>query len=120
MKESVLLMAPLTCGLVPVQSTTMWPPVLRTGDEEADRLAVVDAVVVDPVLEAPFAVGQLLQCRPCQPLGVVDDLLEIELGLVRSIARDDLGELCFADMAGGELGAQVAERAGPAAGRSSR
>ena len=32
---------------------------LADGDEQADRLAVVDAVVVDPVLEAPFAVGQL-------------------------------------------------------------
>ena len=27
--ESVLLIAPLTCGFVPVQSTTMWPPFLR-------------------------------------------------------------------------------------------
>ena len=25
-KDSVLLMAPCTCGDVPVQSTTMWPP----------------------------------------------------------------------------------------------
>ena len=83
---------------------------LADGDEEADRLAVVDAVVVDPVLEAPFAVGQLLQRRPRQPLGVVDDLLEIELRLLGPIARHDLGELRLADMAGGELGPQVAEQ----------
>ena len=55
MNESVLLIAPLTWGCVPVQSTTMWPPLSWYGDEQPDRLAVVDAVVVDPVLEAPFA-----------------------------------------------------------------
>ena len=56
---------------------------LADGDEQPDRLAVVDAVVVDPVLEAPFAVGQLAQRGARQALGVVDDLLQIELGPLR-------------------------------------
>jgi len=34
---------------------------LADGHEQADRLAVVDAIIVDPVLKAPFAVGQLRQ-----------------------------------------------------------
>src|SRR5437667_5211577 len=40
-------------------------------DEEADRLAVVDAVVVDPVLERPLAVWKLAQDRAREALGVI-------------------------------------------------
>ena len=82
---------------------------LADGDEQADRLAVVDAVVVDPVLEAPFAVGQLAQRGARQALRIVDDFLQIELGPLRPVARDDLGELLLGDVAGGKLRAQVAE-----------
>ena len=35
--------------------------------------------------------------------------LEVELGLLRPVARDELGELLLGDVAGGELRAQVAE-----------
>jgi len=82
---------------------------LADGDEQADRLAVVDAVIVDPVLEAPFAVGQLRQRGARQPLRIVDDFLEIKRGLLRPVARDDLGELLLGDVAGGKLRAQIAE-----------
>ena len=82
---------------------------LAQGHEQPDRLAVVDAVVVDPVLEAPLAVGQLLERRARQALGVVDRLAHVERGLPGSVLRHQLGELLLGDVAGGELRAQVAE-----------
>ena len=83
--------------------------VLAQGDEQADRLAVVDAVVVDPVLEAPLAVGQLLERGARQALGVVDRLLHVDPGLPGAVLADELGELPLGDVAGRELRAQVAE-----------
>ena len=82
---------------------------LAEGDEEPDLLAVIDAIIVDPVLEAPLAVGELRERRACQSLGIVDDLVEVELGLLRPVPRDDLGELLLGDVAGCELRAQVTE-----------
>ena len=82
---------------------------LAQGHEQPDRFAVVDAVVVDPVLEAPFAVGQLFERRARQPLGIVDRLLQQAFGLLGPIARHQLGELALGNMAGRKLGAQVAE-----------
>ena len=82
---------------------------LADGDEQADRLAVIDAVVVDPVLEAPFAVGQLGERGARQALGIVDGLAHEVGGLLGPVLGDQLGELLFGDVAGGELGAQVAE-----------
>ena len=41
-------------------------------DEQADRLVVVHAIVVDPILETEDAIGQVTQRRPRQPLGVVE------------------------------------------------
>ena len=82
---------------------------LAQGDEEADRLAVVDAVVVDPVLEAPFAVRQLLERGARQALGIVDRLLHVDAGLLGAVLAHELGELPLGDVAGRELRAQVAE-----------
>jgi len=82
---------------------------LADRDEEADRLAVVDAVVVDPVLEAPLTIRQLLQRRARHALGVVDRLAHQLAHLGRPVPRDEVGELPLGDVAGGELRAQVAE-----------
>ena len=68
----------------------------------------IDAVVVDPVLEAPFAVRQLLERGAGQALGIIDRLAHQRLGLGDAIARQKLGELLLGDVAGRELGAQVA------------
>ena len=82
---------------------------LADGDEQADRLADIDAVVVDPVLEAPLAVRQIAQRGPCQALGVVDGLDQELFRLRGAVARDQLRELLLGDVAGGELRAQVAQ-----------
>ncbi len=81
---------------------------LADGDEQADRLAVVDAVVVDPVLEAPFAVGKLGEFRAREALRVVEHVGHQVLGTHRSILGEEFGELPLGDMAGGELRAQIA------------
>ena len=77
--------------------------------EQPDRLAAVDAVVVDPVLEAGLAVRQIAQRRPGQALGIVDDLLQIEARGGRAVLAHQIDELALRDVAGRELGAQVAE-----------
>jgi hypothetical protein len=73
---------------------------LAEGDEEPDRPAVIDTVIVDPVLKAPLPVRELRERRARQPLGIVDDLVKVELGLLRPVARDDLCELLLGDVAG--------------------
>ena len=98
----------LRAGAGPVDDHV--PARLAQGHEQADRLAVVDAVIVDPVLEAPLAVGELLERGPRQPLGIVDRLLHERLGALGAVARHQLGELLVGDVAGRELRAQVAEQ----------
>ena len=51
---------------------------LAERDEQPDRLAAIDAVVVDPVLEAGLAVGQVAERGAGEALGIVDDLAQIE------------------------------------------
>src|SRR5215467_14354684 len=78
-------------------------------DEKADRLAVVDTVVIDEVLKAPFAVGQLAQPGARQSLSIVDQLPQQCGRLLRPVLGDNLGEAPFRNVAGGKLGAQVPE-----------
>ena len=46
--------------------------------EQPDRLAAIDAVIVDPVLEAGLAVRQVAERGAGEALGIVDDLAQIE------------------------------------------
>ena len=78
-------------------------------DEQPDRLAEVDAVVVDPVLEAVDTVGQLADGGAGHAFGVVDHLLHVEMNRLHPVTLDEFQELLLGDMAGGELGAKVAE-----------
>ena len=82
---------------------------LAERDEQPDRLAAIDAVVVDPVLEAGLAVGQVAERGAGEALGIVDDLAQIEARGLRTVLADQLDELALRDVAGRELGAEVAE-----------
>ena len=79
------------------------------GHEQADRHVEIDAVIVNPVLEAVFAIRQFAHRRSCQAFGIIDDFRHIGSHNVLAIFADQFQELGFADMAGGELGAQIAE-----------
>src|SRR5262249_17961580 len=83
--------------------------------EQADRLADVDAVVVDEVLKAPFAVGQFGERGAGESLGVVEHLVEHRLRARRAVARKHLGGLLFGGVAGGGLGAPARRPPGPRA-----
>jgi len=74
-------------------------------DEEADRLTVVDSVVIDEVLETPFAVGQRAQRGASQSLGIVNQLPQQRGRLLRPVLGDNLREASFRNVSGGELGA---------------
>jgi len=86
-------------------------PLLGEGDREAGRLSEVDAVVVDPVLEAPNAVRQLPEGGAGQPLRVVDQLLHGAHDGLRAVALDEAQERRLGDVAGGQLGAHVPQDA---------
>ena len=77
--------------------------------EQPDRLAAVHAVVVDPVLEAGLAVRQVAQRGAGQALGIVDDLAQVDAHGLGPVPADQVDDLALGDVAGGELGAQVAE-----------
>jgi hypothetical protein len=74
-----------------------------------DGLAEFDAVIIDMILEGPFAIGQLAQRGAGQPLGVVQQLIHVEAGPGHAVARHQLLEGALGDGAGGELGTQIAE-----------
>ena len=94
-------------GAVPVEGDAI--TLLADGHEEPDRLAVVHAVVVDPVLERDLPVRQGRDRGPGQALRVVRDLFHVGEGGSRAMVLDQLDELARRDLARGELGAQVAE-----------
>ncbi len=77
------------------------------GDRDRDR-RVVEAVAVDMVGEAPGALGPAGDGAAGQPLGIVDQRLEIGMGLGDAVAVEQPDEGALADPAGGELGLQVA------------
>ena len=68
----------------------------------------IDAVVVNPVLEAEDAVGQLADGRPRHPFGVVDHLVHVDQRGFDAVTLDQVQERPLRDVAGRELGAQVA------------
>jgi hypothetical protein len=82
---------------------------LGHGHEQADRLVQLDAVVVDPVGEAPLAVGQLTQRAAGQTLGMVDHQGHVARGQGSAVAFHQLQKLPLGDVARGKLGAQIAE-----------
>ena len=70
---------------------------------------MVDAVVVDPILEADLAVRQLGDGGAGHALGVVYQLVEHFQHRLAAMPGDQVEELGFGNVTGGELGAQVAE-----------
>ena len=80
---------------------------LRHAHAQRDRLAGLDAVVVDSVLEGPFAVRQLAQRRAREAFAVVQQFLHEEARAVRAMLRDQVPEGAVRDGAGGQLRAQV-------------
>ena len=69
---------------------------------------VGDAVAVAEVLEAAFAVGQVGQRRPHQPLGVVHHLGHVGDQPLRAVALGQRLQPLGRAQGGGELGAEVA------------
>ena len=103
------MIAPLTCFAVPVQSALIVSPDLVSVHLEGDRHADADPVVVDVVEEVVDAVGQLAERGAGHALGVVDELGHVFLEFGVAVARGELDQRRLGDVAGGELGAQIAE-----------
>ena len=67
--DSVLLMAPFTCGELPVQSAVMLSPCGQC-DKKPDGFPDVNAIIIDPIFKTVDAVRERTDSRTCQALGV--------------------------------------------------
>src|SRR5262245_27282172 len=81
---------------------------LSKRDFEPDGLVQVYAIVIEPILKIVGSVWKLAYGRAGQPFGIVDDLLQVCLGLGEPICLDEVEQTSLAGVAACKLCPQIA------------
>ena len=103
-----MLIAPLTCGDEPVQSTNIWSPDLVTVTASGIG-SDIDPVIVDVVEKTVDPVRQFADRGARHALRVIDQLGHVMLELFDPVMPSQFDQRALADVAGGELGPQIAK-----------